>query len=249
MRIADDFGLGRAHDRVILSLLETGRLDGTSVMMSSALKSDDIAKLQELRRNGIKIGLHLNLTEELPGTGPKWPLPQILRPMLSKQTLDAISKSLSEQTTAFIELFGSPPDYYDGHQHCHCFPSIAPLVSRLPYGPSTWVRAPLPATLQGIWLNFRAGGAKTLLIMAFAARAKRLFIRAGLQTNIDFSGFLRLDDPANVRQWLPRLLSSAGPQCLIMLHPGDDTDPMQCKGHAPASRSIEAKILEGSLKE
>ncbi len=43
MRIADDFGLGCGHDRVILSLLEAGKLDGTSVMTGDAMKPEDIA--------------------------------------------------------------------------------------------------------------------------------------------------------------------------------------------------------------
>ncbi|AHB03639.1 cellobiose phosphotransferase system celC [Brucella ceti TE28753-12] len=243
MRIADDFGLGRGHDRVILSLLETGRLDGTSVMMNDAMNPEDIARLRKLRAGGAKVGLHLNLTQALPGGGPIWPLGELIRPLLGAPFLGAITASLVRQVDAFVTQFGSLPDYYDGHQHCHCFPAIAPLVARLSYGPATWVRVPLPATWEGRGLNIRAGGAKVLLILALAARARAIFVRAGLKTNHDFSGFLRLGDPASVRRWLPELLARATPDCLIMLHPGDGADPVQCAGHAAGSRAIEARIL------
>ncbi|PSJ54274.1 ChbG/HpnK family deacetylase [Pseudaminobacter soli (ex Li et al. 2025)] len=239
VRIADDFGLGRRHDKVILSLLEAGRLDGTSVMVNEAIDPSDIKRLRDLRRAGSLVGLHLNLTQAFPKHGPVWPLATLMNIRLP----DGVAASLDRQMEEFVALFGSLPDYYDGHQHCHCFPAIAPLVTRLSYGPKTWVRVPLPATWAGRWGNVRAGGAKVLAIMAFAARAKTVFTQAGLLTNADFSGFLRLDDPKKVRLWLPRLLSAAGPDCLMMLHPGDATDLMQCSGHAPESRAAETEIL------
>lgn len=238
LRIADDFGLGRNHDRVILSLIEAGRLNGTSVMVNDAINPADITQLRVLRDAGVQIGLHLNLTQAFSSGEPVWPLATLML-----QAPDGVDASFARQVQAFIALFGSPPDYYDGHQHCHCFSKIAPLVARLPHGPQTWVRVPLPAAWTGRWLNLRAGGAKGLVIMALAARARTIFVGAGLRVNRDFSGFLRLGDPASVRLWLPRLLSAAGPDCLMMLHPGDAGDLMQCAGHAPESRTVEAEIL------
>ncbi len=243
MRIADDFGLGRKHDRVILSLIEARRLDGTSVMVNHAIDAGDIARLRTLRNAGVQLGLHLNLTQALPGRDPVWPLSTLLRPVLDRRLVKAVTASLDRQTAEFVALFGGLPDYYDGHQHCHCFPGIAPLVAQLPAGSKTWIRVPLPATWAGRWRNLRAGGIKGVLIMALAAQARSVFRRAGRETNTDFSGFLRLDDPANVLQWLPTLLSKASPDCLMMVHPGDAGDEMQCEGHAPQSRDCETNIL------
>lgn len=245
LRIADDFGLGRKHDRVILSLIEAQKIDGTSVLVNDAIDVGDIERLKVLRDGGAKIGLHLNLTLALPGRAEVWPLSALLRSAPSAVLRDAVAASLKRQTDEFVVLFGSLPDYYDGHQHCHCFPAIAPLAARLPSRGNTWIRVPLPATWSGRWRNLRAGGAKGILIMALARHARRVFQRAGLKTNRDFSGFLRLDDPASVRRWLPRLLSEAGPDCLVMMHPGDAGDDMQCAGHAPESRGCEAEILLG----
>jgi len=247
LRIADDFGLGRKHDRVILSLIEAGRLDGTSVMVNDAIAPADIARLTAAREAGAQIGLHLNLTQSLPGTRAVWPMSQLLRPVLDPHLLEAINEAFIRQTKQFVSLFGRLPDYYDGHQHCHCFPAIAPLAARLPSEPNTWIRVPLPATWSGRWRNLRAGGIKGIVIMALAARAGGLFRRAGWRVNSDFAGFLRLDDPASVRHWLPRLLSAAGPDCLVMLHPGDAGDEVQCDGHAPQSRGWETRILQGAV--
>lgn len=246
MRIADDFGLGRGHDHIILKLIEDGRLDGTSVMVNDAITLDDIERLRALRDAGARVGLHLNLTQAFREGAPIWPLATLMRPTLRGQRLRDIEASLTRQSNEFVSLFGRLPDFYDGHQHCHCFPAIAPLVLRLPREPRAWVRVPLPSTWVARWRNLRAGGAKGVVIMAMAARARALFVRAGLQTNTDFSGFLRLGDPDDVRRWLPRLLSEADPHCLVMLHPGDATDPMQCAGHAPESRAAETEILSES---
>ncbi|TWB47352.1 putative glycoside hydrolase/deacetylase ChbG (UPF0249 family) [Rhizobium sp. ERR 922] len=243
MRIADDFGLGRGHDRIILELIEGGRLDGTSVMVNEGIKLEDIERLRALQNAGAKVGLHLNLTQAFCEDAPTWHVASLIWPMQSEQRLHDIEASLMRQTNEFVSIFGTLPDFYDGHQHCHCFPAIAPMILRLPRKPGTWVRVPLPATWAARWRNLRAGGRKGLVIMAMAAWARALFVRAGLQTNKDFSGFLRLDDPDDVRRWLPRLLSKAGPHCLVMLHPGDATDPMQCAGHAPESRAAETEIL------
>lgn len=241
--IADDFGLGRKHDSAILSLIEAGRLDGTSVMVNQAIAPADIARLQAARKSGAQIGLHLNLTQVLPGMSTAWPLSTLLSPVPGARLLELIRASLVRQADEFVSLFGHLPDYYDGHQHCHCFPAIAPLVTGLPAGSQTWIRVPLPSSWGGRWRNLRAGGIKGVLIMVLALRAKGLFRHAGWQVNSDFSGFLRLDDPASVRHWLPRLLSAAGPDCLLMLHPGDAGDEVQCDGHAPQSRSCETQIL------
>lgn len=243
LRIADDFGLGRKHDRVILSLMEAGRLDATSVMVNDAIDAGDIARLKALRVAGAQVGLHLNLTQPLPGLTEAWPLQTLLWPWLSAGLRAAVAASLRRQVDDFTTMFGSLPDHYDGHQHCHCFPCVAPLAAQLPSGPETWFRVPLPASWPGRWRNLRAGGPKGLLIMALAARARKVFRRSGHGVNRDFSGFLHLDDPASVRHWLPRLLAAAGPDCLMMLHPGDAGDEMQCAGHAPESRDCETNIL------
>lgn len=243
MRIADDFGLGREHDRVILDLIERRRLDGTSVMIDGEIAAADVERLRLLRDHGAQIGLHLNVTHDFSGKAAHRGIGRLLRTCLSGNVPEGIRHEFQRQAEAFQAIFGFPPDYYDGHQHCHCLPGFDALAACLPHDTETWIRVPLPATVSGLILNIRAGGPKVLLIAALAARAARTFRKAGWATNRDFSGFLRLDNPDQVSHWLPRLLTAAPRDGVTMVHPGSATDAVQCPGHAAESRRIEASIL------
>lgn len=243
MLIADDFGLGRKHDKVILDLLDDGRIDGTSVMIDGEIAPDDIERLRRTRENGASVGLHLNLTHAFATTRGYMPLGRLLLLCLTGRTPGWAGAEFRRQAEAFIALFGSPPDYYDGHQHCHCLPGLAPLAAALPRGEGCWMRTPLPTRLSGLAMNMSAGGAKVALIAGFALLARFTFRKAGWTTNRDFSGFLRLDRPQAVARWLPELVLHAPQDCLTMVHPGSAQDPSQCAGHAPQSRAVEAEFL------
>ncbi|WP_176086472.1 ChbG/HpnK family deacetylase [Martelella sp. HB161492] len=243
MIIADDFGLGRAHDAVILSLIEERQIDGTSVMVDGEMADRDIALLRDLRADGARVGLHLNLTHDFGGGSPTMPLGSLMKASLSGRLPAAFGADFERQTKRFADLFGSLPDYYDGHQHCHCLPGLSQCAAALPGAGTAWIRVPLPAKAAGLWLNMRAGGVKVAVIAALAWRARTHFRAAGFATNSDFSGFLRLDDPDAVAAWLPRLMA-ATEGGLIMTHPGAADDPVQCDGHAAQSREIEADVLK-----
>lgn len=243
MRIADDFGLGREHDRVILDLIERRRLEGTSVMIDGGIATADVERLRLLRDHGAQVGLHLNVTHDFSGKDAHRSIGRLLRTCLSGSVPQDIRQEFQRQTAAFQTIFGFLPDYYDGHQHCHCLPGLDAIAAALPHMAETWIRVPLPATFSGLTLNVRAGGPKVLLIAALAARAARTFRKAGRATNRDFSGFLRLDDPDQVVSWLPRLLKATPAEGLVMVHPGSATDPVQCPGHTAECRQIEAAIL------
>nr|WP_298104635.1 ChbG/HpnK family deacetylase [uncultured Shinella sp.] len=243
MRIADDFGLGRQHDRIILDLIERGRLDGTSVMIDGDIAAEDAERLRVLRDRGAQVGLHLNVTHDFSGKAAHRGIGRLLRASLFGNVPQDIKSEFQRQSEKFQTIFGFVPDYYDGHQHCHCLPGFDARAASLPHRADTWIRVPLPATLTGLILNIRAGGLKVLLIAALAALAGRTFRKEGWTTNRDFSGFLRLDRPDQVRYWLPRLLAEAPTDGVTMVHPGSATDPAQCPGHAAESRGIETSIL------
>lgn len=242
--IADDFGLGAKHNEVILSLLEGGILRGTSVMVEGDLPPRHLRRLAACRAQGAQIGLHLNLTHAFGAGGP--PARGIMG-LIGDAVLRRLSPDLNarfhDQADAFRQIFGYPPDYYDGHQHVHCLPGLSRIAATLPRGGATWIRVPLPANMRGLFLNIRAGGPKVLIIAALAYFARRQFRRGSWRMNHDFSGFLRLDDPLQVRRWLPKLLKRAKPGSLVMVHPGAADDPAQCPEHAAASREEEACIL------
>ncbi|MCR6501400.1 ChbG/HpnK family deacetylase [Shinella sp. CPCC 101442] len=243
MLIADDFGLGREHDKVILDLIEHHRLDGTSVMIDGDIAAADMDRLRLLRSRGARVGLHLNVTHDFSEKANHRSVGRLLLACFSGNLPDDIRGEFQRQAEKFQASFGFLPDYYDGHQHCHCLPGLDALAARLPHDAKTWIRVPLPATFAGLVLNLRAGGQKVLLIAALAALARRTFRKAGWATNRDFSGFLRLDRPDQVARWLTRLLAAAPTDGVTMVHPGSATDPVQCPGHVAESRRIEASIL------
>lgn len=241
MLIADDFGLGRRHDKVILDLLEERRIDGTSVMIDGGIDPADRERLRLARESGALVGLHLNLTHGFDAGTFHLPVGRLLRLCLAGRLPEQAAHEFRRQADAFRAAFGFLPDYYDGHQHCHCFPGLAALAADLPRAEGSWMRLPLPASLGGLVRNIRSGGPKVALIAGFALLARRTFRKADWAMNDDFSGFLRLDRPEDVARWMPELLeASTG---LMMVHPGAADDRSQCPGHAPQSRSVEADIL------
>lgn len=240
--IADDFGLGRGHDAVILRLLDAGKLAGTSVMVDGEITDADLAQLRELRQSGRQVGLHLNLTHGFDGLH-KPSIGALLKMAFTGRLPDTIGPDLLRQSKRFSELFGDAPDFYDGHQHCHCLPGIVRHVRDLPRSSSTWIRVPLPRR-RGLWRNVVNGGVKTLIIAAMAWAARRAWCRAGWRVNDDFSGFLRLHSADAVAVDLPAILAGAKAGDLIMTHPGDAGDPAQCPGHAADARAVETEVLE-----
>lgn len=241
MLIADDFGLGRQHDKVILDLLEEQRIHGTSVMIDGEIDPQDRERLRLAREKGALVGLHLNLTHGFCAEALHLPVGELLWLCLTGRAPEQTKHEFRRQAEAFRDAFGFLPDYYDGHQHCHCFPGLAALAAELPRPDTGWMRLPLPATLRGLALNIRSGGPKVALIAGFALLARRSFRKAGWSVNSDFSGFLRLDKPEDVARWMPELLEAS--KGLMMVHPGSADDRSQCPGHDSQSRSVEADIL------
>lgn len=243
MIVADDFGLGRKHDAVILDLLEGGRIDGASVMIEGAIAPRDLARLRAARAGGARVGLHLNVTRGFVPGRPDVGMGRLLRSALLGRLPGRLDGAFARQAEAFIAAFGSCPDFYDGHQHCHCLPGLAEQAAALPRAPGCFLRVPLPRGAAGLARNLRSGGPKVALIGALAFRARAIFENRGWPVNGDFTGFLRLGDPAGVARWLPVLVGHASADCLVMVHPGSETDPEQCAGHAAQSRAIEAACL------
>lgn len=241
--IADDFGLGKGHNAVILSLLEKGCIHGTSVLIDGDLSAENIEQLVRLRSNGCQIGLHLNLTHSFQDDHPRIPLSKLLRQAMTGRLPAMFGADMTRQARLFQQRFGFVPDFYDGHQHCHCLPGLVHIAMNLPREQNSWIRVPLPRSIRGLWLNLLSGGPKVLLLAAMAYSAGRCYRVEGWPTNRDFSGYLKLSDPRKVAHWLPRLIVAAGPGCLIMVHPGAANDMAQTPGHHPLSRRVEDKIL------
>lgn len=231
----------------MLSLLADGAIDGVSVLVQDDMDVESLEALLALRTTGkIAVGLHLNLTQNLPGYPALGGILAVwMKSILGRRQADRATDSLGRQLEAFIARVGRPPDFLDGHHHCHAIPGLWPVLralhARLPA--NTWIRSPCPASLSGIGRELGNGGLKTLLVMSWGWQLRRRLKQAGIQTNRDFSGFMRYrsGDPGYLHRFR-QMLELAGEDCLIMVHPG--SDQAREVDHPPACRALETQVLK-----
>lgn len=236
---ADDFGLSRGVDSAILDLVERGRLSAVSCMVAG---SDCAAGGAELARlaDRTDIGLHLTLTDlaplgPLPATMPGGVVPTIgtlIGKALAGRIAYAETKAeIGRQLARFTEIFGRPPDFVDGHQHCHVLPGIrralieevAALTGR---GHRMWLRScaePFTAIRRrGIEVP------KTSFIAFLSRGMGDDARRAGAAANDSFRGVTSFAPEPSFRACMQRFLTGAGSVPLVMCHPaagGHPADP------------------------
>ena len=228
---ADDYGIAPGVDKAIVDLIERGRLNATSVMVvAPSFVPESATMLAALNGAGprVAIGLHVTLTGPLRPKAPDYtptvegaflPLGATLR-VAMQQRLDmrALTAEIDAQFAAFVDAFGRPPDFVDGHQHVHLFPQVrhAVLDATCRLAPKAWVRqcgSRLP-------LHRRLTDPKGLLIdwlsREFRARADRF----GILTNPAFAGTYTYRANADFAQIFPTFLDGMPEGGLIMCHPG-----------------------------
>jgi predicted glycoside hydrolase/deacetylase ChbG (UPF0249 family) len=103
---ADDWGYSPRYNAGIEEAVRAGAVDAVSVL---ALRP--ASEPEPLLGCGVEIGLHLELPER---NG-------------RREVLDAPRR----QAEAFGRLFGAPPDYIDGHHHCHATLPLATAAEDL----------------------------------------------------------------------------------------------------------------------
>ena len=130
---ADDLGLDRCNTDAILECFHRGAISSATalVWMEDSDRAAEIA-----RREGLPVGLHLNLIE--PFSAPDVP-EAIAAPQrrvverLRRQRVGArlyhpgwsadFERCIGDQLARFHELYGGPPTHVDGHQHMHLVPN------------------------------------------------------------------------------------------------------------------------------
>ncbi len=211
---ADDFGLTAAACRSILSLGAAGAITATSCAVDGPALSAHLPALKALRP-AISVGLHLNLTENPAFAGsqslPRWILATWLRHRLDATALRA---EIRRQLERFETLFGTPPDFVDGHEHVHQFPVLRTLLlDELRDRPGARMG------LRCTWPNHLRGSKAALIGLLGAAATRREAAARGLRINRDFAGVYDLKAPSGyatrMEEWL-RTLDDGG---LIMCHP------------------------------
>lgn len=263
---ADDYGISPGVNRAIRDLIERGRLNATSVMMvGPAIERGEVEALQASVQASphCAIGLHVTLSAPFrpltmhfrPLDGDMFmPFPKLLRAGLMRRLdREFFRNEVKAQLAAFVEAFGRPPDFVDGHQHVQLYPQVRDgFVDAVSEGaPNAWVR-------QGgrdLPLAQRLASPKAMVLDILSAQFRRRAADAGLSFNPAFAGaydFTRATDfGALMRQFLEGLPDGG----LVMCHPGfvDDIltglDPMtdvREREHAYLAGDAFARLLRDS---
>ncbi|MEE6207168.1 MAG: ChbG/HpnK family deacetylase [Alphaproteobacteria bacterium] len=140
---ADDFGISKGVNAAIVKAHKEGILNSTSLMINQkyALQAVDEAKIMP----ALKVGLHLNLTNEIPAADPaEIPLLVNAKGKLKNSFVNLLvlsllkSKELRRQVEieirAQIEKYkatGLTLNHIDGHRHVHLIPVIFQVVRKL----------------------------------------------------------------------------------------------------------------------
>lgn len=227
---ADDYGLAPGVNASIRDLIGRGRLNATSVMVVAP--SCDAAAAQELLALNAPTpraatGLHFTLT------GPFLPISENYRPLkaghffgVSRTLLKAwrrrldpavLAREADAQILRFIDLFGRPPDFVDGHQHVHLFPMVreAVIAATRRHAPNAWLRqcgnpdrSPPIADPKGV------------LIDRLSRRFRDLAHAQGIPVNPAFAGTYTYSARADFGALLPRFLDGLPSGAVVMCHPG-----------------------------
>ena len=253
---ADDYGISPGVNRAIRELIESGRLNATSVMVvTPAIGRDEVARLQDAaaRREGVAIGLHVTLT------APFRPLTMHFRPLRDELFLpfakllragqlrrldpEMIRAEIAMQLAAFRDLFGRLPDFVDGHQHVQLYPQVRDgfLAAVREKAPDAWVRQ----ARRNQPLGRRLASPKALFLDHLSTQFKRRAARSGLKVNPAFAGaydYSRIPDyGALMRNFLDGLPEDG----VVMCHPGFVDEVLVSLDPLTKVREIEHAYLAG----
>lgn len=132
---ADDFGFKPEMSQAILDLLQSGKIQRTTIMVNMPNAAEAFLQAKALGLQD-RIGLHLNLTFGAPltqnilstrfcknGTFNK---EEVLRPriLLTKTERSCLTEEVQAQFDKYKELFGYYPKHMDSHHFTHTYPSV-----------------------------------------------------------------------------------------------------------------------------
>ena len=213
---ADDYALSPMIDEGIRVLVTANRLSAVSCITNSPHWPKASEKLKSLSAE-IQVGLHFNLTATFETAS--YPLWKLIRDcLLSRLDEKQYTYELHRQLELFEYFWGKKPDFVDGHQHIHIFPTIRNIVTRVlseRYSQTDrpWVRRVNPS-LVGHDALFKA---LVLRILGLG------FCHAARRTNIplsgDFYGLYSLSPNADFPSMVTGWIQAASDQAVIMCHP------------------------------
>jgi len=241
----DDLGLHAGVNRAAFELAQAGRVSSWSGMVEGPAIAEVAQWLRQHPHDNLEVGLHLNLTEPLPGAWHR-PLKALILDSYRRR-LDGpqLAAALRRQFDAFEQLFGRAPDFIDGHQHVHQLPGVREaLLAELARRPGArpWLRR-CAAPAHGVGLPGPERVKPWIIQTLGCAALSRGARQAGLLQNERLLGVRRfLAGAAGFEALLAAWLDRAGERDLLMVHPaaalaGLD-DPLL------AARDTEYRVLQ-----
>lgn len=227
---ADDYGAAPGVSAAIRELISRGRINATSIMVAAPhFNSEEAAALATLNSGEKRaaLGLHVTLT------GPLQPLSENFAPLRRGRFLplnamlrmatarrlqpEPLANEIAAQLKKFIDVFGRPPDFFDGHQHIQLFPQVRDAFLKVvaERAPTAWVRQ-CGRPRRGRRLRDHKALVLDILSLGFRRRARKL----GIAVNPAFAGAYAFKSRANYARLFPRFLSGLPDGGLIMCHPG-----------------------------
>ena len=235
---ADDLGLGTGVDHAIFDLVESGRLDGASLLVNGPTAKAAMESWRQLP-NPPALYLHVCLTEgpadstnvDLPTSFGRLLLASWL-PWQRRRLKPQIRRSLRQQISRYRQLTGANEIHLDGHQHVHLIPMVLDTVLSLAKSEQViWIRTtaePLPTDLPlNVWWDcLRQGGAlKWVVLQCLTGLAKPKLRNSGVRTNRSFAGVLftgRMTGKALECCWHAshrQNRSKSGSRTMLLIHP------------------------------
>lgn len=227
---ADDYGMAPGVNAAIRELALRGRINATSVMvLAPHFDAAAAVSLSALNMDGARLalGLHVTLTapyapisaEFTPSRGGRFlSLPELMRMALARRlSPPALHAEIAAQLRTFVEAFGRPPDFLDGHQHVQLLPQIRDVFLKIAAAaaPRAWVRQ------CGRSAGARhLGDIKSLFLDVLSLGFRRKASRLGIRTNPAFAGAYLFSPNADFQRVFPRFLHGLPDGGLIMCHPG-----------------------------
>lgn len=214
----------------IRELIARKRINATSIMVAAPHFGSDEAAALDTLNSGEKraaLGLHVTLTGPFKPIsegftplrdGRFLPLNDLLRAAMSRRLqLELLAIEIASQVRTFIDAFGRPPDFLDGHQHVHLFPQVRDAFLKVVAegAPEAWVRQCGRARPMRR-LHDRKALTLDILSVAFRRKAREL----GIAFNPAFAGTYSFNAKAKFPKLFPRFLSGLPDGGLVMCHPG-----------------------------
>ena len=247
--VADDYAISPGVSAGIRRLAEERRLTGTGVMATMPHWSSEAAALRDLHGQ-IAVGLHFTLTDqqplgEMPALAPMGKLPSVGRLLLAGLAgaipRQEVADQLERQLDSFERHFGAPPDFIDGHQHAHIFPSVWPTVlevfERRLDPAKCWMRDCCDFRLRHRGQAFKAGVISILSRAASKAARDRK-----VRSNRGFSGFYDYD-AGDLAKFFLTMLRDTNDGHAMMVHPGHADDALRAVDTLTDPRDRELAFL------